>query len=190
MSHRILVLEGITERGAEILRAEGWTVDMEKALPPTELVKLVPPYDAILVRSGSQVNAEVIDAAEFAGPARPVGKERWAGVVDSVGSHTLANAISQTRYGGAVAACGLAQGMDLPGSVAPFILRSVVLAGVDSVMRPMPDRIEAWRRLGTDLDLTRLDAMTEVAGLSDLPRLAGEILDGKVRGRVVIDPSI
>ena len=134
--------------------------------------------------------AEVIDAAEFSGPARPVGKERWAGVVDSVGSHTLANAISQTRYGGAVAACGLAQGMDLPGSVAPFILRSVVLAGVDSVMRPTPDRIEAWRRLGTDLDLARLDAMTQVAGLSDLPRLAAEILDGKVRGRVVIDPAI
>jgi len=92
--------------------------------------------------------AEVIDAAEFSGPARPVGKERWAGVVDSVGSHTLANALSQTRYGGAVAACGLAQGMDLPGSVAPFILRSVVLAGVDSVMRPMPDRIRDPRREG------------------------------------------
>jgi acrylyl-CoA reductase (NADPH) len=107
-----------------------------------------------------------------------------------VGSHTLANALSQTRYGGAVAACGLAQGMDLPGSVAPFILRSVVLAGVDSVMRPTPDRIEAWRRLGTDLDLARLDAMTQTAGLSDLPGLAGEILDGRVRGRVVIDPSI
>jgi acrylyl-CoA reductase (NADPH) len=83
----------------------------------------------------------------------------------------------------------MAQGLDLPGSVAPFILRSVVLAGVDSVMRPTPDRIEAWRRLGTDLDLARLDAMTQVAGLADLPRLAAEILDGKVRGRVVIDPS-
>ena len=134
--------------------------------------------------------AEVIDAAEFSGPARPIGKERWAGVVDSVGSHTLANAISQTRYGGAVAACGLAQGMDLPGSVAPFILRSVVLAGVDSVMRPTPDRVEAWRRLGTDLDLTRLDAMTRTAGLADLPGLAAEILDGKVRGRIVIDPAL
>ena len=134
--------------------------------------------------------AEVIDAAEFSGPARPIGKERWAGVVDSVGSHTLANAISQTRYGGAVAACGLAQGMDLPGSVAPFILRSVVLAGVDSVMRPTPDRVEAWRRLGTDLDLARLDAMTRTAGLADLPGLAAEILDGKVRGRIVIDPAL
>ena len=133
--------------------------------------------------------AEVIDAAEFSGPARPIGKERWAGVVDSVGSHTLANAISQTRYGGAVAACGMAQGLDLPGSAAPFILRSVVLAGVDSVMRPAPDRVEAWGRLGTDLDLARLDAMTRTAGLADLPALASEILDGKVRGRIVIDPS-
>lgn len=133
--------------------------------------------------------AEVIDATELSGPARPLGRERWAGVVDSVGSHTLANAISQTRYGGAVAACGLAQGMDLPGSVAPFILRSVVLAGVDSVMRPRPDRIEAWRRLGTELDLARLDAMTQTAGLADLPRLAEDILEGKVRGRVVIDPT-
>lgn len=134
--------------------------------------------------------AEVIDASELSGPARPLAKERWAGVVDSVGSHTLANAISQTRYGGAVAACGMAQGLDLPGSVAPFILRSVVLAGVDSVMRPTPDRIEAWRRLGTDLDLARLDAMTQVAGLADLPGLAAGILEGKVRGRIVIDPSI
>ncbi|MFM8820475.1 MAG: acryloyl-CoA reductase [Phenylobacterium sp.] len=134
--------------------------------------------------------AEVIDAAELSGPARPLGKERWAGVVDSVGSHTLANAISQTRYGGAVAACGLAQGMDLPGSVAPFILRSVILAGVDSVMRPTADRVEAWRRLGAELDLARLDAMTQVAGLEDLPALAAEILEGRVRGRVVIDPAL
>ncbi len=131
--------------------------------------------------------AEVIDAAEFQGPARMLGKERWAGAVDCVGSHTLANVISQTRYGGAVTACGLAQGMDLPGSVAPFILRGVVLAGIDSVMRPKPDRIEAWDRLAKDLDLAKLAAMTSRATLEDLPRLAGEILEGKVRGRVVID---
>ncbi|OYU70001.1 MAG: oxidoreductase [Alphaproteobacteria bacterium PA2] len=131
--------------------------------------------------------AEVIDAAEFQGPARMLGKERWAGAVDCVGSHTLANVISQTRYGGAVTACGLAQGMDLPGSVAPFILRGVVLAGIDSVMRPRPDRIEAWDRLAKDLDLAKLAAMTSRAKLEDLPRLAGEILDGKVRGRVVVD---
>ncbi len=131
--------------------------------------------------------AEVIDAAEFQGPARMLGKERWAGAVDCVGSHTLANVISQTRYGGAVAACGLAQGMDLPGSVAPFILRGVTLAGIDSVMRPKPDRIEAWGRLAKDLDLGLLATMTSHAKLEDLPRLAGEILAGQVRGRVVID---
>lgn len=131
--------------------------------------------------------ADVIDAAEFQGPARPLGKERWAGAVDAVGSHTLANVISQTRYGGAVTACGLAQGMDLPGSVAPFILRGVVLAGIDSVMRPKPDRIEAWDRLARDLDLGKLQAMTTTATLADLPRLGAEILDGKVRGRVVVD---
>ncbi|TAL32114.1 MAG: oxidoreductase [Phenylobacterium sp.] len=131
--------------------------------------------------------AEVIDAAEFQGPARPIGKERWAGAVDSVGSHTLANVLSQTRYGGAVTACGLAQGLDLPGSVAPFILRGVTLVGIDSVMRPAPDRVEAWGRLARDLDLGKLAAMTSTATLSDLPRLGTEILDGKVRGRVVID---
>ncbi|OXE37483.1 MAG: oxidoreductase [Phenylobacterium zucineum] len=131
--------------------------------------------------------AEVIDASEFQGPARTLGKERWAGAVDCVGSHTLANVISQTRYGGAVTACGLAQGMDLPGSVAPFILRGVVLAGIDSVMRPKPDRIEAWDRLAKDLDLAKLAAMTSRATLEDLPRLARDILEGKVRGRVVVD---
>ncbi|MBL8771846.1 MAG: oxidoreductase [Phenylobacterium sp.] len=131
--------------------------------------------------------AEVIDAAEFQGPARPLGKERWAGAVDAVGSHTLANVLSQTRYGGVVTACGLAQGLDLPASVAPFILRGVVLAGIDSVMRPAPDRVEAWDRLARDLDLARLSAMTSRATLADLPRLAGDILDGKVRGRIVVD---
>ena len=131
--------------------------------------------------------AEVIDAAEFQGPARPVGKERWAGAVDSVGSHTLANVLSQTRYDGAVAACGLAQGMDLPGSVAPFILRGVTLVGIDSVMLPAPRRIEAWNRLAHDLDLAKLAAMTAPATLADVPRLCAEILEGKVRGRVVVD---
>jgi len=131
--------------------------------------------------------AEVIDAAELSAPGRPLGKERWAGAVDAVGSHTLANVIAQTRYGGVVTACGLAQGLDLPGSVAPFILRGVTLAGIDSVMRPKPDRVEAWSRLATDLDLAKLAAMTRTATLADLPQLAVEILDGKVRGRVVID---
>jgi acrylyl-CoA reductase (NADPH) len=131
--------------------------------------------------------AEVVDAAGFQGPARPLARERWAGAVDAVGSHTLANVLSQTRYGGAVAACGLAQGMDLPGSVAPFILRGVTLAGIDSVMRPKPDRVEAWSRLARDLDLAKLDAMTTRAALADVPRLGAEIVDGKVRGRIVVE---
>jgi acrylyl-CoA reductase (NADPH) len=131
--------------------------------------------------------AEVIDAAELSGPARPLARDRWAGAVDAVGSHTLANVLSQTRYGGVVTACGLAQGLDLPASVAPFILRGVTLAGIDSVMRPKPDRVEAWSRLARDLDLAKLDAMTTRAVLDDLPRLGPEILDGKVRGRVVVD---
>ncbi|MFC3078282.1 MDR family oxidoreductase [Phenylobacterium terrae] len=131
--------------------------------------------------------ADLIDRNELSGPGRPLARERWAGAVDAVGSHTLANVLSQTRYGGVVTACGLAQGMDLPASVAPFILRGVTLMGVDSVMRPKADRAAAWGRLARELDLDKLDAMTSKAALGDLPRLAGEILDGKVRGRMVID---
>jgi acrylyl-CoA reductase (NADPH) len=130
---------------------------------------------------------EIIDRAELSAPGRPLGRERWAGAVDSVGSHTLANVLAQTRYDGVVAACGLAQGMDLPGSVAPFILRGVTLAGIDSVMRPKDQRIEAWRRLALDLDMAKLDAMTTHATLSEVPALAADIVEGKVRGRVVID---
>jgi len=130
---------------------------------------------------------EIIDRSELSAPGRPLGKERWAGVVDSVGSHTLVNALAQTRYGGAVAACGLAQGLDLPGSVAPFILRGVTLAGIDSVMCPAPRRAEAWRRLAADLDLTKLGAMTREVGLEDVAGLAEAILDGQVRGRLVVD---
>ena len=131
--------------------------------------------------------AEVIDRAELSAPGRPMGKERWAGGVDAVGSHTLANVLAQTKYSGCVAACGLAQGMDLPASVAPFILRNVTLAGVDSVMRPLVDRKEAWSRLATDLDLDLLESMTERAGLSDVIGLGEKIVAGQVRGRVVID---
>jgi acrylyl-CoA reductase (NADPH) len=130
---------------------------------------------------------EVIDAADLSAPGRPLARERWAGAVDAVGSHTLANVLAQTRYGGVVTACGLAQGMDLPGSVAPFILRGVTLAGVDSVMRPKADRQEAWTRLARDLDLDKLDAMTSQAVLADLPRLGADIIEGKVRGRIVVD---
>ncbi|MDE1173505.1 MAG: oxidoreductase [Parvibaculaceae bacterium] len=131
--------------------------------------------------------AEIFDRNELSGPGRPLGKERWAGAVDAVGSHTLANVISQLKYGGAVSACGLAQGLDLPASVAPFILRGVTLVGIDSVNAPYAKRVAAWNRLASDLDLAKLDAMTSVSKLDDLPVLAGDILAGKVRGRVVID---
>ncbi|HRW37464.1 MAG: oxidoreductase [Acidimicrobiales bacterium] len=131
--------------------------------------------------------SEVIDRAGLSEPGRPLGKERWAGAIDSLGSHTLANVLAGTRYGGVVAACGLAQGMDLPGSVAPFILRGVTLAGVDSVMAPLATRIDAWNRLATDLDVAKLDAITDTRPLSDAPALAPEILAGKVRGRVVFE---
>jgi acrylyl-CoA reductase (NADPH) len=130
--------------------------------------------------------AEVIDRAELSGPAKPLARERWAAAVDTVGSHTLANVLSMTKYGGAVAACGLAQGMDLPTSVAPFILRNVALLGVDSVGCSRELRLEVWRRLGSDLDLAKLDAMTSTIGFDDLPATAAAILDGKVKGRVVV----
>ena len=128
---------------------------------------------------------EVIDRAELAGPARPLGKERWAGAVDVAGSHTLANAISMTRYGGAVAACGLAQGMDLTTSVAPFILRGVTLAGVDSVMAPKPVRVAAWERLARDLDRAKLAQLTVALPVEEVVKLAPQILAGQVKGRVV-----
>jgi acrylyl-CoA reductase (NADPH) len=133
--------------------------------------------------------AEVIDRAVLSAPGKPLQKERWAGVVDSVGSQTLANACASTRYGGTVAACGLAGGMDLPASVAPFILRGVTLAGVDSVMAPMALRREAWQRLARDLDPARLAAMTREIGLAEAIPVAADLLAGKVRGRVVVDPT-
>lgn len=131
--------------------------------------------------------AEIIDRNELSEPGRPLGKERWAGAVDAVGSHTLANVLSMTKYGGAVNACGLAQGMDLPASVAPFILRGVQLIGIDSVMAPKEKRQEAWNRLASDLDMAKLDAMTETVGLGDVEGIASKILAGQVRGRVVVD---
>jgi len=131
--------------------------------------------------------AEVIDRAALSAPGKPLQKERWAGVVDSVGSHTLVNACASTRYGGIVAACGLAQGMDLPGSVAPFILRGVTLAGIDSVMAPMAKRERAWSMLANDLSLELLDSMTQVVGLSGALEVAPKILAGQIKGRVVVD---
>jgi len=129
----------------------------------------------------------VIDRAELTSPGKPLQKERWAGVVDAVGSHTLANACAQTRYGGTVTACGLAQGMDFPVTVAPFILRGVRLIGVDSVMCPMPRRVQAWQRLATDLDRGKLDAATTEIGLAQAIDVAAALLAGQVRGRVVVN---
>ncbi|WP_223479177.1 MDR family oxidoreductase [Oricola indica] len=131
--------------------------------------------------------AEVIDRAELSEPGRPLGKERWAAAIDSVGSHTLANLLAQTQYGGAVAACGLAQGFDLPTTVMPFILRGVSLLGIDSVMAPKALREEAWARIATDLDASKLASLSTTIGFDDVIDTAHAILDGKVRGRVVID---
>jgi len=130
--------------------------------------------------------AEVIERKELTGPPRALAKERWTGAIDSVGSATLANVLSMTRYGGAVAACGLAGGMDLPTSVAPFILRGVSLIGIDSVMCPPALRQEAWRRLETDLDRGKIAAMTSEIGLADVIAAGARIIAGEVRGRIVV----
>ena len=159
---------------------------------------------AILAKRGFQVTAstgraeltgyleelgatEIIERKELAGPAKPLAKERWAAAIDTVGSTTLANLVSMTRYGGAVAACGLAGGMDLPGSVAPFILRGVSLLGIDSVMRPMADRQRAWKRLESDLDRGQLAAMTTTVGLDEVMAAAPDIVEGRVRGRIAVE---
>jgi acrylyl-CoA reductase (NADPH) len=158
---------------------------------------------AILAQRGFQVTAvtgrpaeadylkklgatEIIARQELTGPARPLAKERWAGGIDAVGSTTLANVLSMTRYGGAVAACGLAGGMDLPTSVAPFILRGVSLLGIDSVMRPIADRQVAWSRLATDLDRAKLAEITREVALADVLDAGREIVEGRVRGRIVV----
>jgi acrylyl-CoA reductase (NADPH) len=129
----------------------------------------------------------IIDRQELAAPGKPLQKERWAAVVDSVGSHTLANACAQTRYGGAVAACGLAQGMDFPASVAPFILRGVALLGIDSVMAPKAKRRGAWVRLSGDLDPGALETIATEISLADAPDAARKLMEGTVRGRFVVD---
>jgi acrylyl-CoA reductase (NADPH) len=138
---------------------------------------------AYLERLGAQ---GVIDRAELAAPGKPLQKERWAAVVDTLGSHTLANACAQTRYGGAVAACGLAQGSDLPATVIPFILRSVALLGVDSVSAPIERRREAWSRLARDLDPALLESMITEIGLDGVLDAARRIMEGQVRGRYVV----
>jgi acrylyl-CoA reductase (NADPH) len=131
--------------------------------------------------------AEVIDRAELSAQGKPLQKERWAGVIDSVGSHTLANAVAQTRYGGVVSACGLAQGMDFPASVAPFILRGIKLIGIDSVMAPKAKRIAAWKRLANETEPAKLAMITQEITLADALTRAPDILAGKVRGRLVVN---
>lgn len=131
--------------------------------------------------------AEIIDRSELSEPGRPLGKERWVAAIDSVGSHTLANVCAGLHADGAVAACGLAQGMDFPATVAPFILRGVSLLGINSVTRPRAERIEAWNRLARDLDIAQLDAITREIGLGEAIAVAGDLLAGKVRGRVVVN---
>ena len=130
---------------------------------------------------------EVLERAQFASPGKPMGKERWAGAVDAVGSHTLANVCATTKYRGVVTACGLAGGMDFPASVAPFILRGITLVGVDSVMCPQADRLEAWKRLGTDLDLAKLGNISREIGMGEVLPVATQLLNGEIRGRVVVD---
>ena len=130
--------------------------------------------------------AEIIDRKELAGPPRPLAKERWAGGIDSVGSTTLANVLSMTRYAGTVAACGLAGGMDLPTTVAPFILRGVSLAGIDSVMCPLELRQQAWNRLETDLQKAKIEAITSEIGLPEVIEAAKRIVEGRVRGRIAV----
>jgi acrylyl-CoA reductase (NADPH) len=133
--------------------------------------------------------AEILDRAQFAGAGKPLAKERWAAAIDVVGSHTLGNVCASLRYGGIVAACGLAGGMDFPATVAPFILRGITLAGVDGVMRPRHDRVEAWRRLSRDLDVSKLDLLTEEISLPQVLERAPLFLEGKIRGRIVVDTN-
>jgi acrylyl-CoA reductase (NADPH) len=131
--------------------------------------------------------SEVIDRAELSAPGKPLGRERWAAGVDSVGSHTLANVLAQAKYGGAIAACGLAQGFDLPVTVMPFILRGVSLLGIDSVMAPRALRTEAWARLAAELDHSKLEALTRTIGFDEIIAAAHEIVAGRIRGRVIVD---
>jgi acrylyl-CoA reductase (NADPH) len=132
---------------------------------------------------------EVLDRAHLSSPGKPLTKERWAGAIDVAGSHLLTNICASLRYGGIVAACGLAAGMDFPASVAPFILRGITLAGIDSVMRPRPDRIAAWERLSQDLDIAKLDLLIEEICLAQVPERAALFVGGQVRGRMVVDPN-
>ncbi|MBO0139554.1 oxidoreductase [Agrobacterium sp. Ap1] len=166
---------GVGSVAIALLSARGYNVTASTGRPETH------PY----LESLGATN--FIDRAELQQKGGPLQKERWTGGVDSVGSTTLVNALAQTARGGAIAACGLAGGADLPGTVLPHILRSVALIGVDSVMAPKEQRLSAWSRLARDLDKSKLDAITTVEPMSKLPELAQAIIDGQIRGRVVID---
>ncbi len=165
---------GVGSVAVAVLAKLGYTVVAVSGRPETE---------AYLRELGA---SEVLPRESFSAPGKPLAKERWAGAVDVVGGHTLANVCASTKYRGVVTACGLAGGMDLPATVAPFILRGVTLAGIDSVMCPTPDRIEAWRRLGEDLDPARLDLISRSIPLEDASEVAGQLIAGQVQGRVVI----
>lgn len=166
---------GVGSTAISLLSAKGYDVTASTGRPETH------DYLKSLGATG------FIDRASLAEKGKPLDKERWSGAVDTVGSTTLANVLAQTAYGGAVAACGLAGGMDLPGTVAPHILRAVTLIGVDSVMAPLAKRERAWKTLADHLDKAHLQTIARVEPLSDLPKLAEEIVAGKIRGRVVID---
>jgi len=143
------------------------------------------PQDTEYLKSLGAV--EVLERSLFSSPSKPLGKERWAGAVDVVGSHVLTNVCATTKYRGVVTACGLAAGMDFPASVAPFILRGITLAGIDSVMCPRADRIHAWHRLEADLDIVKLEQISRVVGLSEAIPLASRLLNGEIRGRIIVD---
>lgn len=166
---------GVGSVAVALLKAGGWSV----------IASTGRPEEADYLRGlGAD---EVIDRASLSAPGKPLGRERWAAAIDSVGSHTLANVLAGTRYGGAVAACGLAQGMDLPATVAPFILRGVSLLGVDSVMAPLPLREAAWARIASGLDRAALAAMTTTVDLAGAIETARAIVDGRIRGRTVVE---
>jgi acrylyl-CoA reductase (NADPH) len=167
---------GVGSVAIALLASRGWYVAASTGRPEEQ---------AYLESLGAK---EVVPRDRYAGgAARPLGKEVWAAAIDTLGSKTLAGLLAEIKYGGAVAACGLAQGMDLPASVAPFILRGVALLGVDSVMAPRALRLEAWTRLAKELDRAKLAAMTTTVGLDEVPRVAEAILAGQVRGRVVVE---
>src|SRR5579883_1725077 len=166
---------GVGSVAISVLSKLGFTVQASTGRPQEEA------YLRSLGASG------LVARQELSGPGKPLGRERWAGAVDTLGSHTLANVLAQTKYGGAVAACGNAQGMDLPGSVAPFILRAVALLGIDSAMAPREQRLRAWERLAKELDRDKLRSIMQTRSWKQAPELAREILEGKVRGRIVLE---